>query len=193
MILPIISYGHSILRQKCKEIQQNNNELQSLIDNMWETLYPARGCGLAAPQVNQPFQLFIVDSAETYEQMEEEERNELFEGDKGIKETFLNARILEYSDKVWDDKEGCLSIPTLSGEVDRPWSITIEYTDRNFEKHTKTFHGTTARMVQHEYDHTQGVLFIDHMKPLAKRLLSGKLSKIAKGEIQGRYKMRFPK
>jgi len=190
MILPIIPYGNSILRQKCKEVILNYPELNKLINDMWETLYPADGSGLAAPQVNHPIKLFIVDSKEIYDRMEPEERSEFFEGDNGIKETFINARIIEYSDLVWSEKEGCLSIPTLSEDIERPWSITIEYSDRDFQKQTKMYSGTTARVIQHEYDHTEGKLYLDYINPLKRRLLNGKLTKISKGLIKTKYRMK---
>lgn len=193
MILPIVSYGHSVLRQKCKEINLDYPGLSMLIDNMWETLYPANGCGLAAPQVNHLIKLFIVDSKETYDSLVQEDRDEFFEGDRGILETFINAKIIHYSDDVWIEKEGCLSVPTLNEEVERSWSITIEYADRNFQRQKKTFHGTTARMIQHEYDHTEGKLFIDYVKPITRRLLNGKLTKISKGQVNTKYKMKYLK
>jgi len=193
MILPIISYGHGILRKKCAEIDINFQNLEKLIDDMWDTLYPAEGCGLAAPQVNYPVKLFIVDSKETYDRLEQDERDEIFEGDNGIKETFINAKIVDYSDDSWIEHEGCLSIPSLSAEVERAWGITIEYMDRTFQKQTKTFYGTTARMIQHEYDHTQGKLYLDYVKPVKRRLLGGKLAKISKGEVPTKYRMKYLK
>ncbi|HEY4786707.1 MAG TPA: peptide deformylase [Bacteroidales bacterium] len=193
MILPIISYGHSVLRLKGAEIDAGYPELENLITNMWETLEAADGSGLAAPQVNHAIRLFIVDSLGTWERMKTENRDDYFEGDTGIKETFINARITKYFDESWTESEGCLSIPTLSEDVERPWSITIQYMDRNFQKHITTFHGITARIIQHEYDHTEGKLYIDYLKPLTKRLLNGKLTKISKGQIAARYKMKFVK
>jgi peptide deformylase len=193
MILPILSYGHTILRQKCKLIYQDYPELDRLIENMWTTLYSANGCGLAAPQVNHTIRLFIVDSIETFEKMEADDRDEFFDRDTGIKETFINASIIHKSDEMWIEKEGCLSIPTLTEEVERPWSIEIEYYDRSFQKHRRSYHGTTARMIQHEYDHTEGKLYLDYVKPLTKRLLNGKLAKISKGEIKAKYSMKYLK
>ena len=190
MILPIVPYGKSILRQKCKDIDSNYPDLQKLIDDMWETLYPANGTGLAAPQVNRPIKLFIVDSKEMFDKMDEEDRAEFYDGDEGIKETFINAVITGHSDEYWVEQEGCLSIPTLSEDVERPWTITIEYFDRNFQRHTKTYSGITARVIQHEYDHTQGKLYIDYVNPLKRQLLKGKLQKISKGEIKGNYPMK---
>ncbi|MDP4206079.1 MAG: peptide deformylase [Bacteroidota bacterium] len=189
MILPIVSYGKSILRQKAKDIDKDYPYLKELIDNMWKTLYPADGTGLAAPQVNHSIKLFIVDSKVIYDNLEEEEREEFFEGDCGIKETFINARIIDYSEDKWIEKEGCLSLPTLSEDVMRPWTIVIEYFDRDFQKHTKTFSGTTARVIQHEYDHTEGKLYVDYVNPIKRKLLKGKLIKISKGQVKTRYKM----
>jgi peptide deformylase len=193
MILPIFSYGHAILRLKCKTIARDYPELDNLIENMWTTLYSANGCGLAASQVNHTIRLFIVDSLETYEKLKPEDRDEFFEGDSGIRETFINAEIIEKSDRLWTEMEGCLSIPTLIEEVERPWSIKIDYFDSKFNKHTKTYHGTTARMIQHEYDHTEGKLYLDYLKPLTKRVLNGKLAKISKGQIQAKYSMKYLK
>jgi peptide deformylase len=189
MILPVVAYGHSILRQKCIEISPDYPELAQLIDNMWETLYPADGSGLAAPQVNLPIKLFIVDSKEIFDRMKEEERVEYFEGDEGIQETFINAEIIEYSDEIWTEEEACLSIPEVAEDVKRPWSITIEYLNRDFQKQVKTFSGITARVVQHEFDHTRGKLYIDYVNPIKRKLLSGKMLRIAKGQVRTKYKM----
>ena len=122
----------------------------------------------------------------------DEDRDEFFAGDTGIRETFINANIIHKSEEAWTDLEGCLSIPTLAGEVERPWTVTIEYMDQQFTSHTKTFRGATARMIQHEYDHTLGVLYIDYLSPLKRKLLAGKLAKIAKGQITAKYPMKFP-
>jgi peptide deformylase len=193
MILPIVSYGHSILRKKCKDIDPHYPNLEKLVEDMWETLYPAQGCGLAAPQVNQSIRLFVVDSKRTYDHMEQEDRDDFFDGDCGIKETFINAKITAYTDDVWIEDEGCLSIPTLSEKVERSWGITIEYADRSFKQHTKTFYGTTARIIQHEYDHTDGKLFLDYVKPIKKKRLKGKLTMITKGQIETGYAMKHLK
>jgi len=194
MQLPILSYGHDILRKQCEEIDATYPDLNTLIDNMWETMYGANGCGLAAPQVNVPIRLFVVDSKSTYDKMEEVLREDYFvPEDTGIAETFINANIIDESDEAWIDEEGCLSIPALTERVKRPWSITIEYFNRRFEKQTRTFYGTTARMIQHEYDHTEGVLYLDYLKPLTRKLLQGKLEKISKGQVNAKYPMKFVK
>lgn len=189
MILPIVGYGAAILRKKGDYINEDHPELNKLIDNMWETLYNANGCGLAAPQVNQPVRVFIVDSLSTYENMSEDEREQYFEKDNGIKECFINAVIMSYTDKLWEDEEGCLSIPGLSANIKRPWEITIKYLDREFKEHTKTFAGITARMIQHEYDHIEGILYVDHLPSLEKKLWRSRLEKIKKGKMRTRYPM----
>lgn len=189
--MPIVSYGNSILRQKCIAVDKNYADLDNLIDSMWATLYPADGSGLAAPQVNHSLRLFIVDTKGAYDSMGQEDKDEFFDGDFGIQETFINAKIVDITDDYWIEDEGCLSIPSLSGEVIRPWGITIEYYDRNFKKHKKAFRGITARVIQHEYDHTEGKLYIDYFKPLKRRLLKEKLTKISKGLVDTKYKMQY--
>lgn len=192
MIRPILAYGNSELRQVCKEIGKDFPGLEELICDMWETMKNANGCGLAAPQIGLPIRLFVVDSKTTFENLHEKERKAYFpEDDYGIKETFINARIIERSDELWDEDEGCLSIPDLSQRVKRPWTITIEYLDKDFRPHLKTFSGSTARMIQHEYDHTQGILYLDYLKPMTRTLMEGKLKKVIKGKIQPEYPMKF--
>lgn len=192
MKLPILAYGHSILKQKCISIEQNTPEVQQLINNMWETMENANGCGLSASQVNQPLKIFIADSTTTYENLEAEDREIFFEpDDQGVRETFINAKIINYSNETWEDSEGCLSIPGISQKIKRPWEITIEYLDKNFGKQVKTFTGLTARIIQHEYDHTNGVLYLDYLKPLSRKLMESKLKKIAKGNINTKYPMKF--
>ncbi|MBO9199686.1 MULTISPECIES: peptide deformylase [Niastella] len=194
MQLPILSYGHSVLREQCHDIDSGYPELTKLIENMWETMYGANGCGLAAPQVNVPVRLFLVDSKTTYDKMDDRSREDYFAAnDTGIIETFINAAIIDESEEVWTDEEGCLSIPALAEPITRPWSITMEYFNREFIRQTKTFYGTTARMIQHEYDHTERVLYLDHLKPLKRKLLQGKLEKISKGLVKAKYPMKFAK
>ncbi|MCT4647339.1 MAG: peptide deformylase [Carboxylicivirga sp.] len=193
MALAITAYGTKVLRKVCDEITKDYEGLENLIDNMWETMYETGGVGLAAPQVNKAIRLFTVDTVQVHEGMNEEDREDLFEDEAPIKETFINAQIIGESDEVWSDNEGCLSVPDLSGEVERPWAIEIEYYDREFKKHTKTFSGYNARVIQHEYDHTEGILYVDHLSGIAKRLIKGKLNKIAEGKIAPRYRMRFAK
>ena len=188
----ILAYGHHILKQKCNDIEKDYPELDKLIADMWETMENANGCGLASPQIGLPVRLFIVDSKSTFDNLGEEDRKFYFpQDDKGIMETFINAKIIQRSEELWEDEEGCLSIPNLFYKVKRNWAITIEYYNRNFEKQIRTFSGTTARMIQHEYDHTEGVLYLDYLKPLTKRLMASKLQKILKGQIVPAYPMNF--
>ena len=188
----ILAYGHHILKQKCNDIEKDYPELDKLIADMWETMENANGCGLASPQIGLPVRLFIVDSKSTFDSLGEEERKFYFpQDDKGIMETFINAKIIQRSEELWEDEEGCLSIPNLFYKVKRNWAITIEYYNRNFKKQIRTFSGTTARMIQHEYDHTEGVLYLDYLKPLTKRLMASKLQKILKGQIVPTYPMNF--
>lgn len=189
---PILAYGHRILKQKCADIERNYPQLDRLIADLWETMENANGCGLALPQIGLPVRLFIVNSKSTFRDLGEEDRKFYFpQDDKGIAETFINARIVQRSAELWEDEEGCLSVPGLYFKVLRNWEITIEYYNRDFEKQTRTFSGATARMIQHEYDHTEGVLYLDYLKPLAKRLIASKLQKIQKGRIVPAYPMTF--
>lgn len=165
MNLSILAYGNTILKQKCLQIKENAPEIQKLVTDMWDTMENANGCGLASPQIGKTLQLFVVDSQITYKNLDTEDQILYFgKDDKGIKETFINAKITHSSKETWEDYEGCLSIPGLSQKVKRPWGITIEYQDQNFTKHTKTFTGLTARIIQHEYDHTLGILYTDHLE-----------------------------
>lgn len=192
MNLPIVAYGNQILKQKCIKVNENSQEIKDLITNMWETMENSNGCGLSSSQINKPLQLFIVDSQITFENLDTEDQLLYFEkNDKGIRETFINAKIVDSSEETWEDYEGCLSIPGLSQKVKRPWGITIEYFDQNFSKHTKKFSGLTARIIQHEYDHTQGILYIDHLKLLTKKIIASKLKNIVNGNIKTAYPMKF--
>jgi peptide deformylase len=192
MVLPITAYGHSILRKKCEDIASDYPGLEELISNMWETLYGSHGVGLAAPQVNRPIRIFLVDTLHVLEQMDEDERKD-YPGDDGVKAVFINARILDLDGTPWAYEEGCLSIPQIREDVDRPESVRISYLDEKFQPQEKTFTGLTARVIQHEYDHIEGKLFIDYLKPLKKRLLKKRLSDISKGKVSVDYKMLFPK
>lgn len=192
MNLSILAYGNTILKQKCLQIKENTPEIRELVTNMWITMENANGCGLASPQIGKTLQLFVVDSQITYKNLDTEDQILYFgKDDKGIKETFINAKIIHSSEETWEDYEGCLSIPGLSQKVKRPWEITIEYLDQSFTKHTKTFTGLTARIIQHEYDHTLGILYTDHLKPLTKKMMESKLKKITNGKIMVGYPMKF--
>ncbi len=192
MILPIIAYGSPVLRKATQDIDKDYPEIDTLIEDMWETLYASSGVGLAAPQIAKPIRLFIVDSKQMFEHMSEEDAAE-YGDDKGTKQVFINAEILEREGEPWAFEEGCLSIPTIREDVHRPESVTIQYLDENFEKHTNTFTGLSARVIQHEYDHIEGKLFIDYLKPLKKRLIKKKLEKISKGKVKVDYKMKLQK
>jgi len=192
MILPIVAYGHPVLRKICDDITPDYPNLKELIASMWETMYGSNGVGLAAPQVNKPIRLFVVDSLQIIEGLEEDEKND-YPDDKGVKATFINAHIVATDGEEWSYNEGCLSIPKVREDISRPESLTIRYVDENFQPQEHTFNGITARVIFHEYDHIDGKLFIDHLKPLKRRMLKGKLENITKGKISVDYKMVFPK
>lgn len=190
MILPIVAYGDPILRKKTKEIEQDSPELQELIDNMFETMYGASGVGLAAPQIGRNMRLFIVDATPFSDDpdLTKEEQQAL----EGFRMTFINPRIEEEAGDDWAFNEGCLSIPAVREDVFRPEEVTITYLDRQFNKQTETFTGIAARVIQHEYDHIEGILFTDLITPLKKRLIKSKLKNISKGKVSVDYRMRFP-
>lgn len=192
MILPIVAYGAPVLRKKAAGITPDYPHLDKLIADMWETMYASNGVGLAAPQVNRDIRLFVVDSTVIFENLEDEEKGK-FPDAPGIKKVFINAYIKELSGNEWSYNEGCLSIPKIREDVVRPESVTIEYMDEQFNLQTETFIGITSRVIQHEYDHTEGKLFIDYMKPLRRKLLGGKLNDISKGKIKTDYRMSFQK
>lgn len=190
MILPIVAYGDPILRKVSTDITPEYPKLDELLSNMFETMYNAYGVGLAAPQIGLPIRLFMVDAtgfAED-EELTEEEKAQL----SGMKKVFINAKIVERDGEPWVFNEGCLSIPDVREDVFRPEKITIEYLDENFEKHVEEYNGLAARVIQHEYDHIEGILFTDKLSPLKRRLIKGKLANISKGRIKVDYKMRFP-
>ena len=190
MILPIIAYGDPVLRKLGKNIDKDYPALESLLENMFETMYGAKGIGLAAPQIGLPIRIFIIDATpfQDDEELEVEERDFL----GNFKQVFINAKIIEETGDEWVFNEGCLSIPDVREDVFRNETIKIEYFDEKFEKHTKKFSGIAARIIQHEYDHIEGILFTDKLSSLKKRLIKGKLSNISKGKIRIDYRMRFP-
>jgi len=190
MILPIVAYGDPVLKKKAGAITKDYPKLKELLDNMYETMDGALGVGLAAPQIGLPIRLFIVDASPFAEDdvFTPEEQTEL----KNFKRTFINAKITNEEGDEWAFNEGCLSIPDVREDVFRQPVITIEYFDENFEKHVETFEGLIARVIQHEYDHIEGVLFTDKLSTLKKRLIKGKLANISKGKISVDYRMRFP-
>lgn len=190
MVLPIVAYGNPVLRKVGAEISREYPGLQKLIEDMWETMYNSKGVGLAAPQVNKELRLFIMDSLQIIENLDVDEKDE-FPGDDGYKGVFINAHIDEADGEEWLYNEGCLSIPKIREDIMRKQTVTLNFFDENFVEHTKTFSGVTARVILHEYDHTEGKLFIDYLKPLKKSLLKRKLNDISKGKISVDYKMAF--
>ena len=190
MVLPIVAYGDPVLRKKAKEIPQDYPKLKELIENMWETMYGAYGVGLAAPQVGLPIRLFIIDTSPFAEDedLTEDEKAEL----SGLKKAFVNPKIIEETGDEWAFNEGCLSIPDVREDVFRKPEITMEYYDADLNKHTEHFKGLAARVIQHEYDHIEGILFTDKLSSLKKRIIKGKLNSISKGKISVDYRMRFP-
>lgn len=194
MILPIVAYGNPVLRKIATDIDENYPNLAKLIEDMWETMYASNGVGLAAPQINKSIRIFVVDSAQIFTNMDDEERKESnYPDTPGIKQVFINAHVIEELGDDWAYNEGCLSIPKIREDVLRAEEVTIEYLDEQFKKHIKTFSGVTARVILHEYDHIDGKLFIDYMSPLKKKLIKRKLDDIAKGNIRVDYKMSFSK
>lgn len=187
MILPIVAYGDPVLRKEGSDISADYPGLQELIDNMIETMHAAHGVGLAAPQIGKSIRLFVVDTAGFVEEGEEDE-----EGLKDFKKVFINAQIEDESEEGFLFNEGCLSIPEVRGEVERPDKITITYYDRDFKQHTETYDGLKGRVIQHEYDHIDGILFTDHLAPLRKSMLKKRLNNISQGKVQVHYKMKFP-
>lgn len=190
MILPIVAYGDPVLKKKGEPITKEYPNLDTLITNMFETMRNAFGVGLAAPQIGLPIRLFIIDTTpfSEDEDLSEVEKNEL----KDFKRVFINAKITNEEGEEWAFNEGCLSIPDVREDVIRQPKLTIEYVDENFNKHVEEFDGLIARVIQHEYDHIDGILFTDKLSAFKKRLLKGKLANISKGKINVDYKMRFP-
>jgi len=191
MILPIVAYGHPVLRKEAVDITPEYPNLDKLIADMWETMYGSSGVGLAAPQINRPIRLFVVDTEQMFANMEEDEKGE-FPDEPGFKGVFINAHIVTLEGEEWPYNEGCLSIPKIREDIYRNESVTLKYTDENFQEHEKTFNGITARVILHEYDHIEGKLFIDHISPLKRKLIKGKLTDISKGKVKVDYKMMFP-
>lgn len=184
MILPIYAYGQPVLRKKAVPIDQQYPELASLISDMYETMYSAKGVGLAAPQIGKDIRLFIIDTVQI---------NKKDQSATGIKRVFINAELVDESGEPWLYEEGCLSIPDIHVEIERNPTIRLKYYDEQWEERTDTFEGVNARVIQHEFDHIEGVLFIDRMKPLKRRMINRKLEKIKRGEIDTIHPMRFVK
>ncbi len=192
MILPIVAYGAPVLRKVCSDIDAGYPGLEKLIADMWETMYNSNGVGLAAPQINAAIRLFVMDSEQIFANKDEDEELN-YPDDPGYKGVFINAHIKELNGEPWIYNEGCLSIPKIREDINREEEVTLEYDDEKFNHYVKTFNGITARVILHEYDHINGKLFIDHIKPLKRKLLQGKLNDISKGKIKVDYRMVFPK
>ena len=186
MILPIYAYGHPILRKVGQDIAADYPQLEQLIANMWETMYHTRGMGLAAPQIGLAIRLFVIDTL----QLDKDDRGDVVTSHY-VKQCFINPEIIEEAGKDWAYEEGCLSIPDVRGKVNRAPQLRIQYLDENFQPQNKIFDGITARVIQHEYDHIEGILFTDHLTMLKKQLVSRQLNQITRGEYSGKYKMVF--
>jgi len=182
MILPIYAYGQPVLKKVAEDIDANYPDLQELIANMWETMYAAHGVGLAAPQIGLSIRLFVIDSSPMMDDGREAE---------GIKRVFINAHKVEENGTPWSFEEGCLSIPDIRGDVERPPVVRLRYMDENFVQHEEVFTGLNARVIQHEYDHIDGVLFVERLKPLKKRLVQRRLENIRRGNVESDYRMKF--
>ena len=190
MILPIVAYGAQVLRTRGAEVKPDYPGLEKLIEDMWETMYESSGVGLAAPQINKSIRLFVIDSTQIFTNLEDDEQGK-YPDAPGLKEVFINAKIIKLNGEPWPYTEGCLSIPKIREEVLRNEEVELEYVDQQFQHHIKTFNGLTARVILHEYDHIEGKLFIDYLKPLKRKLLKGKLDDISRGKINVDYKMSF--
>lgn len=182
MVYPIVAYGHPVLKKRASEISPDHPGLKELIASMFETMYASSGVGLAAPQINFSIRIFVVDAAPF-----EDEEPML----KDFRKVFINPEMLDESGEKWKFNEGCLSIPGVRDDVDRHPDVYMRYFDENFVEHKENFSGIAARIIQHEYDHLEGVLFTDRLSPLKKQLLKGKLSDISKGKVSVDYKMKF--
>lgn len=194
MILPIVAYGHPVLRKVAQDIQPDYPGLEKLISDMWDTMYGSNGVGLAAPQIAKDIRLFVIDSAQIFTNMDDDDRKEeSYPDDPGTKQVFINAHIIEEGGEDWAYNEGCLSIPKIREDVYRAEEVTLEFMDENFVQQRRTYNGITGRIILHEYDHIDGKLFIDHLSPLKRKLLKRKLDDISRGVVRVDYKMSFPK
>ena len=183
MIYPIVVYGHPLLRKVAEDIGQDYPDLEKLVEDMFQTMYQAEGLGLAAPQIGKSIRIFVIDGNPVGEDEPEM---------AGFKKVFINARISERSGEQVPLSEGCLSIPNLREEVKRESHVKISYFDEKWEYHDEEYDGFRARVIQHEYDHLDGILFPDRLNPLRRRLLKGKLNDISKGKFEVEYKTILP-
>lgn len=192
MNLPVVAYGHPVLRKVAEDINPDYPGLETLIADMWETMYKSNGVGIAAPQVNVPIRLFVVDTVQIVENFDEEDKRD-YPNEQPIKSVFINAHKVEESGQPWAYNEGCLSIPKVREDISRAQHVRLRWLDENFEPHEETFSGITARVILHEYDHIDGKLFIDYLSPLKRRLLKKKLEDITAGKVRTDYRMLFPR
>ena len=187
MILPVYLYGWPLLRKKSEEINPDYVGIQQLIADMFETMYKAEGCGLAAPQIGLNIRLIVIDGAEMADKNNPDDMLRTF------KKVLINPVIKELSGNEWADEEGCLSLPKIRESVKRPSKVKIEYLDENFQLHCEEYDGMAARIIQHEYDHIEGSMFIDRISPLRRKLIFGKLNNVAKGKVDCKYKTKIYK
>ncbi len=191
MIYPIVAYGDPVLKKEARDIEKGEMDIKKLAEDMFETMYNAAGVGLAAPQIGMDIRMFVVDGIAINDTIEEE--SDFDEFLVGFKKVFINADIIEETGDDWEYEEGCLSLPGLRADVARPEFVTIHYYDTDWVEHTETYGGFAARIIQHEYDHIDGILFTDHLSSLKRQLLKRELTKITKGDVDVTYRMKFPK
>ena len=190
MIYSILSYGNPLLKKPTKDIDKKYNDLDTIIDNMWKTMYNAKGVGLAAPQIGLSISLFVVDGTPF---IEDENINEFDKTQlKNLKKVIINPILNEFGEN-WIFNEGCLSIPNIREDVSRKNSVNIKYYDQKFNFHEEVYSGLAARIIQHEYDHLKGILFIDKLSQLKRQMIKGRLNKISNGKIETDYLMKFYK
>lgn len=193
MIYPIVAFGDPVLKARAKDIPQDlpADELKQILQDMFETMYHAHGVGLAAPQVGKSIRLFVIDSEPMIDTEDEETGEPLPDAEKPVKRAFINPKMVSETGEEWGFEEGCLSIPGVREMVYRPETILLRYEDENRQQHEESFSGMTARVIQHEYDHLEGVLFTDKISGFKKQLIKGKLTRISKGDVNADYRMRF--
>jgi peptide deformylase len=183
MIFPIVAYGHPNLRKIAENIDKSYPQLDELIESMYQSMYQSNGVGLAAPQINKSIRLFVIDATPFTDEIPEPIE---------FKQVFINAEIIEEKGEKWAFNEGCLSVPGINEDVVRQSIIHIQYYDQNWEFHDEVYDGVKARIIQHEYDHLQGKLFVDHLSPIRKTMLRSKLNDISKGKSNADYRMIYP-
>ncbi|HTM65105.1 MAG TPA: peptide deformylase [Flavipsychrobacter sp.] len=192
MVLPVVAYGHPVLRKVCEDVTPDYPELKKLIADMWETMYHTNGVGIAAPQVNKAVRIFVIDTEQIVEGFDDQDKRD-YPNEKPVKQAFINAHKIEETGKPWAYNEGCLSIPKVREDISRPSKVKLSYMDEDFQEHEAEFDGITARVILHEYDHIEGKLFIDYLPSLKKRLIKKKLEDITAGKVRVDYRMLLPK